>query len=64
MWKIEGVKVMRKPQLIDVGMETSCKMDCFKCTKNVSLPSTQSLPAFMVPDFISFTALLFNQQTS
>lgn len=36
MWKIEGVKVMRKPQLTDVGTETSCKMDCFKCTKNVS----------------------------
>lgn len=42
MWKIEGVKVMRKPQLIDVGVETSCKMDCFKCTKNVFPPAPKA----------------------
>lgn len=64
IWKIEGVKVMRNPQLIDVGVEKSCKMNCFKYTKNITPKSPQSLPAFIVTDFISFTALLFNQQTS
>lgn len=38
MWKIEGVKVMRKPQLIDVGVEKSCKINCFKYTKNMAPP--------------------------
>lgn len=34
LWKIGRVKVMRKPQLIDMGVEKSCKMNCFKYTKN------------------------------
>lgn len=30
MWKIEGVKVMRKSQLIVVGVEKSCKNKLFQ----------------------------------
>lgn len=44
IWKIERVKVMRKPQLIDVGVEKSCKMNCFKYTKNIPLKSHKTFP--------------------
>lgn len=63
MWKIEGVKVMRKPQLIDVGVETSCKMNCFKYTENVSMPQHPKPSCIHSPWLHQFHSITFQSAT-